>query len=84
MLFAVFLFLVLWRGGLVGLDLLVFGAMVVGSVLPDLDHPRGLIYHFLRFPGWVRRGVCAQLLSLVFSMRQIDFKYECVRGFCGG
>jgi inner membrane protein len=56
-LFAVFLFLVLWRGGFVGLDLLVFGAMVVGSVLPDLDHPRGLVYHFLGFPRWVRRGV---------------------------
>jgi inner membrane protein len=39
------------------LDLLVFGAMVVGSVLPDLDHPRGLVYHFLGFPRWVRRGV---------------------------
>jgi inner membrane protein len=56
-LFAVFLFLVLWRGGFVGLDMLVLGAMVVGSILPDLDHPRGLIYHFLGFPGWVRRGV---------------------------
>ena len=58
MLFAVFLFLVLWRGGFAVLNLSVFGAMVVGSVLPDLDHPRGLIYHFLGFPSWVRRGVC--------------------------
>lgn len=57
LLFAVFLFLVLWRGKLVSLDLLVLVGMVVGSVLPDIDHPRGLIYHFLGFPRWVRRGV---------------------------
>lgn len=31
--------------------------MLFGSVLPDIDHPRGLLYHFLAFPRWVRRGI---------------------------
>jgi inner membrane protein len=57
-LFGLFLFLVFWRLGLVGFDVVVLGALVVGSVLPDLDHPRGLIYSLLGVPVWLRRGVC--------------------------
>jgi len=56
-LFGLFLFLLSWRLGLVSFDLVVLGALVVGSVLPDLDHPRGLIYSLLGVPVWLRRGV---------------------------
>ena len=60
-LFGLFLFLMFWRSGLVGLDAgfsgVVLGVLVVGSVLPDLDHPVGLVYSLFGVPRWLRRGV---------------------------
>jgi len=60
-LFGLFLFLMFWRSGLVGLDGsfsgVVLGVLVVGSVLPDLDHPVGLMYSLFGVPKWLRRGV---------------------------
>lgn len=56
-LFGLFLFLLSWRLGLVSLDVMVLGALVVGNILPDLDHPRGLIYSLFGVPVWLRRGV---------------------------
>lgn len=60
-LFGLFLFLMFWRYGLVGIDGslsgVVFGVLVVGSVLPDLDHPVGLVYSLFGVPRWLRRGV---------------------------
>jgi inner membrane protein len=55
--FSLFLFLVSWRFGLVSPEISVLLGFVVGSVLPDLDHPRGLLYGLLRVPSWLRRGV---------------------------
>jgi len=57
-LFGLFLFLLSWRLGLVRLDMAVLSALVAGSILPDLDHPRGLIYSLFGVPVWLRRGVC--------------------------
>ena len=56
-LFGLFLFLLSWRFGLISFDMIVLGALVIGSVLPDLDHPRGLIYSLFGVPIWLRRGV---------------------------
>ena len=56
-LFSLFLFLTFCRFGLVSFEAIVLVTLVVGSVLPDLDHPRGLIYSLLGVPIWLRRGV---------------------------
>lgn len=56
-LFGLFLFLMSWRLELVSFDMAVLATLVVGSILPDLDHPRGLIYSLLGAPVWLRRGV---------------------------
>ena len=58
--FDLFLFLLFWRYGLVGFDEssgVVLGVLIVGSVLPDLDHPVGLLYSLFGVPRWLRRGV---------------------------
>jgi inner membrane protein len=54
---SLFLFLAFWRVGLVSLEFSVLFGFVIGSILADLDHPRGLIYGLLRVPSWLRRGV---------------------------
>jgi len=56
-LFGLFLFLLSWRLRLVSFDVAVLGALVVGNILPDLDHPKGLIYSLFGVPVWLRRGV---------------------------
>jgi len=60
-LFGLFLFLLFWRFGLIGFDEslsgVVLGVLLIGSVLPDLDHPVGLLYSLFGVPRWLRRGV---------------------------
>jgi len=56
-LFSLFLFLLSWRLGLVGFDAAVLGTLIVGSILPDLDHPMGLVYSLFGAPRWLARGV---------------------------
>ena len=55
-LFGLFLFLLSWRPGLISFGATVLGTSVVGSILPDLDHPRGCA-RMLGVPVWLRRGV---------------------------
>jgi inner membrane protein len=39
------------------MDSLQLVFLAIGSVLPDIDHPQGLIYQFLETPEWLSKGI---------------------------
>ena len=56
-LFSLLIYFLLWRLNLIAIEGLSLIFIVIGSILPDIDHPNGLIYQFLSLPEWLVKGI---------------------------